>query len=172
MPADLPSMPHTSIFDWVELDQLRSAPLRVGVAYWQAIRGNRLFPAREDLKARDIAGILPNMSLVRVIDGGVDFEHRIVGDAMVRAFSVPIQNRRFSEIEWDAPKLIEVSLWLFRKVVETRAPMAWRQRTGQEATHIVFTDSEVVLLPLGQSKDTVDHIVSFGVYESKATPGV
>jgi len=159
-----PFLPQTSIFDWIALDQLRSASLRIGAAYWQSLRGDRLFPARDDLKARDMAGMLPYMSLVKVIDGGADFEHRIVGDVIVRAFSVPIQNRRFSEIARDAPELIEVSLQLFRKPVETRAPVAWRQKTGQEASHTVFTESEIVLLPLGQNQDAVDHIVGFGVH--------
>jgi hypothetical protein len=172
MPATSAFMPQTSIFDWVGLDQLESAPLRVAAAYWHSIRGPRLFPAREDLKARDMAGILPYMSLVKVIDGGADFEHRIVGDVMVRAFSVPIQNRRFSEIAQEAPELIEVSFMLFRKPLETRAPVAWRQRTGHDAIHTAFTESEIVLLPLGRSPDAIDHIVGFGVHESTAAPGV
>ena len=170
MPAASSFIPKTSIIEWVPLEQLRGEPLRVAAAYWAMIRGERLFPAREDLKAREIAGILPYMSLVRVIDGGADFEHRIVGDVMVRAFSVPIQNRRFSDIAKEAPELIELAARLFRKAVELRRPVAWRQRTGRESTHTIFTDSEILLLPLGQTDAAVDHIVGFGVHEAKVAP--
>jgi len=155
----LPSQVTT--FEWLGLDQLREAPLRAAVAYWSAIRGDRLFPSRNDLKPRDMGGLLPYMSLVMVIDGGADFEHRIVGDAVVRAFGVPLQNRRFSEIALQAPKLIEVSFSLFRKVVETRAPLAYLQRTQSDTFQIVCTLAEMVLLPLGRSDEAVDHVVAF-----------
>lgn len=172
MPAAAPFVPQTSIIEWVALDQLQSDPLRAGLAYWSSVRGERRYPARDDLKAREIAGLLPYMSLLRVIDGGADFEHRIVGDVIVRAFTVPIQNRRFSDIAVEAPELIELSFRLFRQAVELRAPVAWRQRTGREATHTIFTDSEIVLLPLGQTDETVDHIAGFGVHEAKVAPRI
>lgn len=170
MPAASPFIPHSSIIEWVPLDHLRGEPLRVAAAYWTMIRGERCFPARDDLRARAMSGILPYMSLVRVIDGGADFEHRIVGDVMVRAFTVPIQNRRFSDIATEAPELIELSFRLFRKAVEQRAPVAWRQRTGREATHTIFTDSEILLLPLGKTDEVVDHILGFGTHEAKVVP--
>jgi hypothetical protein len=164
----LPSQVTT--FEWLGLDQLREAPLRAAVAYWSAIRGNRPFPSRNELKLRDMGGLLPYMSLVTVIDGGADFEHRIVGDAVVRAFNVPIQNRRFSEIALHAPKLIEVSFWLFRKVLETRAPLAYLQRTQSDTFKLVYSLAEMVLLPLGGSDETVDHVVAF-IAHKKAVDG-
>ena len=163
----LPLQPTT--FEWLGLGQLEGAPLRAAVAYWSAIRGDRLFPSRNDLKPRDMGGLLPHMSLVKVIDGGADFEHRIVGDAVVRAFSVPVQNRRFSEIALQAPRLIEVSFGLFRKVVETRAPLAYLQRTQSDKFQLVCTLAEMVLLPLGCSDEVVDHVVAFVVHKKAAT---
>ena len=157
--TSLPSQ--ATALEWLSLDQVKEAPLRAAVAYWSAIRGDRLFPSRNDLKLRDMGGLLPYMSLVTVIDGGADFEHRIVGDAVVRAFSVPIQNRRFSEIALQAPTLIEVSFWLFRKVVETRAPLAYLQRTQSDTFKLVYTLAEMALLPLGRSDEAVDHVVAF-----------
>lgn len=152
---------HATTFEWLSLDQLKEKPLRAAANYWSALRDGRLFPSRDDLKPRDMIRILPHMSLVKVIDGGADFEHRIVGDAVVRTFAVPIQKRRFSEIAPQAPQLIDASFWLFRKVVETRAPLAYLQRTQNDTFQIAYTLAEMVLLPLGNRDEAVDHVVGF-----------
>ncbi len=36
-------------------------------------------PARSELSPRDVRAILHNIVLIRVIDGGRDYEYRIVG---------------------------------------------------------------------------------------------
>jgi len=75
------------------------------------------------------------------MDGGADFEHRIVGMRCARVQRA-LQNRRFSEIACK-PKLIEVSFWLFRKVVETHAPLAYLQRTQSDTFKLVYTLAEM-----------------------------
>ncbi len=153
--------PPPTAFDWLTLDQLESAPLKLAVAYWRSIRGHRLFPARNDVKPRDLAGLLPYLALVKVIDGGRDFEHRVVGDAQVRAFRVPVQNRRLSEIAHDAPGIIAASLPMYQKVAQSRAPLAWRGRMGYDAVDVAFKEVEGVMLPLGETDDVVDHVATF-----------
>jgi len=160
------SQPHPSTYEWLTLDQVSRAPLRAAAAYWSKLRGDRRFPARSDLNPRDMRSFLPYISLLAVIDGGADFEHKIVGDIVVRAFSVPIQNRRFSAIAEDAPELIALSFELFRKVVDTRAPLAYLQRSGNDIYHIAYSEAEMVLLPLGQSDDAVDHVAGFAIHSS------
>lgn len=151
--------PLDSAHERIDIDALTAAPLRQAVSYWQSLRGGRRFPLRNELNPRQMAKLLPYMSLVKVIDGGADFEHRIVGDIMVQAFRVPIQNRRFSDIARDAPHVISGCQPFFRCVVESGEPTAWRTHNGPHATDIIFTHSEVVLLPLGV--ETVEHIVGF-----------
>ena len=168
MSAKLDVVPQSSIIDRKSADELDSPVLRAGVAYWRTIRGDRPFPRREDLRPRDIQGLLPYMALLKVIGGGEDFEHRIVGDILVQAFAVPMQNRRFSEIEIEAPELMASCYPLFREVVNTRAPVAWRHKTGHDNTDFVFVDSEVVLLPLGTT--VVDHVLVFEVHWSRIKP--
>jgi hypothetical protein len=157
-------------FEWPELGELETAPLKMAVEYWQSIRGPRRFPSRRELKPREIAALLPYMALLKVIDGGTDFEHRIVGDAQVRALRVQVQNRRFSEIAAEAPKLVSVSKPLFLKVVQTRAPVCWRARTGYDAVDVVFKEVEGVLLPLGETEEAVDHVAAFNTYKMGVSP--
>lgn len=158
----------TATYEWLDLDDLHSEPLQAGVEWWETARGSRRFPAREDLNPRRIAGLLTYMSLLKVIDDGADFEHRIVGDVMVQAFNVPIQNRRFSEIEPEAPEFIGQCFDIFRRVVDAGAPQAWRAIEGPTSTAVVFRYSEVVLLPLGHDK--VEFILGFCCHGASTRP--
>ena len=161
-PSRAQSLPQSSISERIALEALQHPPLRAAVAIWQQLRGTRRFPCRDALSPRKIAGLLPYMSLLKVLDGGADFQHRIVGDVVVRAFTVPIQNRKFSEIAEDAPILIERCIPLFRHVVQTGIPAAWTTQTGHDATYVAYQASENVVLPLGRTDDAVDHLVAFG----------
>jgi hypothetical protein len=152
-------LPPNATYEWIDPNDLHAEPLRAGVRWWRKARGDRPFPAREDLNPRDIAELLAYMSLLKVIDDGADFEHRIVGDVMVQAFNVRIQNRRFSDIAYEAPEFIERCFEIFRRVVDTGEPRAWRAVEGRDSTAVVFRHSEVVLLPLGHEK--VNHLVAF-----------
>ena len=157
-------------FEMLSLDVVACMPTRRGIAIWRLLRAGRRFPAHSDLKMRDIADIMPYMSLVAVIDGGKDFENRFVGDAVVRAHDVPINHRRFSDVAKDMPTLMQGLLPLFRKVVETGEPLAYRGRTGHDLSHVVYTDFEGVLLPLGQNDEVIDYVLYVGQCELKATP--
>jgi hypothetical protein len=159
--------PNTNI-EWIPPDAVQHAPLCAAAAYWNRLRGDRSWPSREELSFRDMARLAPYMSLVRVIDDGADFEHRVVGDHMVCAFSVPIQNRRFSDIAVDAPGLIEISFQVFRKVLETRAPVAVRLETDHGGAEMVYARAVNIHFPLGRTEDCIDHIVVFGIREESA----
>jgi hypothetical protein len=168
IPAEI--LPERTGFEQFPLDEVESTPARRGIAIWRLLRGIRRFPARDYLKLRDIVDIMPYMSLVAAIDGGRDFENRFVGDAVVRAHDVPIRHRRFSDVAKDMPTLMGGLLPLFRKVIETGEPLAYRGRTGYDMFHAVYTDFEGVLLPLGQTDETIDHILYVGACELKVSP--
>ena len=163
-------VPERTDFERFSLDAVESAPTRRCIAIWRLLRASRRFPAHDDLELKDITDIMPYMSLVAVIDGGKDFENRFVGDAVVRAHDVPIRHRRFSDVAKDMPALMEGLLPLFRKVVETGEPLAYRGRTGHDMSHVVYTDFEGVLLPLGHSDEVVDYVLYVGQCELKVTP--
>ncbi len=110
-------IPDCTSFEFVALDAIKATQLRLGLEYWQTVRGFRRFPSRDDIKPRDISGVLQHMSLLKV--KGDDFIYRIVGDAIVRAFDLPIQNRRVSDVAFDEPGFDVIVLPLLRKVVET-----------------------------------------------------
>jgi hypothetical protein len=151
-------------FETTDLDDLENPAVRLGVTCWLQLRGERRFPARDEMQPREIAGALRHMLLVKVLDGGADYEYRIVGDAQVRAYTVTLQNRRFSQVAADAPVLGKAVGQMFDRVVKEGEPIAARGRVGRDIPEANFTDSEFAILPLGTDRDGVDHLVVFASY--------
>lgn len=148
--------------EFLELDQLQKPALRFAAGYWQVQRGSRKFPTRDEIHPRDIAGVLPHMSLIKVVDR--DFVYRVVGDAVVRAFAVPLQNRKLSEIASDAPVFGTALQAIFLGVVENGEPAALRGKVGRDFPEANFTEFENAFLPLGADGETVDHILAVSTY--------
>lgn len=82
---------------------LDSPPVAFAVRHWDALRGMRRYPTRDELLPRDIAGILRHIVLIRILDSGADFEYRIVGDAHVQAHGSNFIGMRLKQIEEDNP---------------------------------------------------------------------
>lgn len=161
--------PETMSFEHVALDALECPFLRTGLNHWRLLRGGRRFPAREDLKPREIAGLLRRMSLIRVKNG--DFQYRIVGDCVVQAYDIQLHNRWLNDIESEFPRFVSFVRPVLMRVVETREPVAVRGSTGHGAPRVNFTHYENLLLPLGPDDDTVDHILNFTNYVMRPLPG-
>lgn len=152
----------------IALDEVRYAVVRQGYEYWDRLRGKRRFPARDDLRPRAITSLLPNMVLAQVLDGGKDFHLKIAGDEVSRAYRAPLNNRRMSEIAAELPNTVERWLDIYRRVVQTGAPLIVRAIVGLEAPEINFTRAETICLPLGATDDVVDHVMTFGKRTSGA----
>ena len=167
--AGLNHIPKVSMFNHIGLDQLQNPVLRLGAAYWTAQRGEHRIPARQQIKPRAIAPALRNMVLFKVLNG--DFAYRVVGDAIVRAYSVPLQNRRLSEIILEAPKVGSTVHELLTRVVRSGEPLAIRGRVGHDVIEANFTDFENALLPLGADHQNVDHILTVSTYTMRSNRG-
>ncbi len=148
----------------IALKDIESSILLQGVAYWRDLSGERSFPARTDVTPRDLAALLRNTTLLRVIDDGKDYEYRIVGDAFVMAHGVSFQGKRWSEAGKLFPGYHALIKSVYDRVVRKGEPIAmrgWIERGG-ESSEMVY--SEYVFLPLGADGKTVDHILVFAVY--------
>ncbi|MBU6298062.1 MAG: PAS domain-containing protein [Alphaproteobacteria bacterium] len=148
----------------IALEDIESPILLQGVAYWRELSSGRSFPVRADITPRGLAALLRNTTLLRVIDGGKDYEYRIVGDAYVMAHGASFQGKRWSETYKRSPgyhSLIKpVYDWVVRKA-EPVAMRGWIERGGESSEMV---HSEYVFLPLGTDGKTVDHILVFAVY--------
>jgi len=148
----------------IALDELENPAVRLGVGYWRSLRGARRYPARGDLRPRDMAGILGHMILVKVLEDG-DFEYRIVGDAQVQAYARPFQGKRVSEVVRDWPVFGRIVKGIYTTVAGSGEPFALRGAVGRDFPDAKFVYSEHAFLPLGAQ--TVDHLMVVSHYAAR-----
>jgi hypothetical protein len=158
-------IPENSVFHDVAFSGLESPALRSGYEYWQNKRNGRRFPAREDIRPREIAPLLRYVSLIKV--EGDDFVYRIVGDTIVMSYGVPLQNRRLSDLVYEEPGFGAFVIPLLRQVADSGEPLARRGKVGRDVIRVNFTHCENLLLPLGPDDATVDHVLTFSSYASQ-----
>jgi hypothetical protein len=148
----------------IALCEIDSTILLQGVAYWRGLCRERKFPSRNDVTPRGLAGLLRYTTLLRVIDGGKDYEFRIVGDAYVMAHGTSFQGKRWSETDKIARGYHAMIKSAYDRVVRKGEPVAmrgWIERGGR-SSELIY--SEYLFLPLGEDDTTVDHILVFAVY--------
>lgn len=161
--------PETTSSTVLTLEQIENASVRLGVNYWRQLRGNRHLPARAQVMPRDIAPILKNIVILRVIDGGKDYEYRLVGDAQVQAYGFNFQSLRIGQIKAVAGEFGQLMHNIYEHVRTTRDPFAVRGWIGRDVPDARFVYHESVFLPLGADGETVDHILIVSIYVPKAT---
>ena len=160
------NLPDETVLEFFPLDRLQSPILRSAADYWRRICGSRRFPSREELNPSGFSSALRHMALVRVIDGGADFEYRIVGDSLAGAFSVPLQNCRLGAIATEAPSTVTVIGGVYRRCIQKGEPLALGGTTGRNAQNAMFTHFEALVLPLGAVEHVIDHLLTFMVCEA------
>ena len=149
-------------------DEIDNAAGRAAYAYWRMLRGGRAMPARAELSPRDMRGILRNVVLLRAIDGGADYEYRIVGELFVWAYGLQFRDMRLSQIEAAAPEHGARMRRLYEHVRASAEPLAFQGWVGREVPQSRFVYYESLLLPLADDGRTVDHILIASFYVPKA----
>lgn len=164
MPVDpqIDGCPRKRTSKCIPLSEVDSAILLDGIALWRSLSEGRKFPSRSAITPRVLKPLLRNTTLVRVVNGGEDYEYRIVGDAYVLAHGVSFQNKRWSETAGLLPDYHDYVKPIFDQVVHHAEPVATRGWIGRGAGSNGHVYSEYVFLPLGDSE--VDHILVFAVY--------
>ena len=153
----------------IALDAIESPLLRQGLDYWRRLKGTRSYPARQDMVPRDVAPLLRNIVLLRLIDGGTDYEYRIVGDAHVISHGYTMQGLRVSDIDKYSPGYGPVLKSLYDRAVRRREPFAFRgwMERGEENKQYIYSES--LFMPMGPDEATIDHVLNFSVYVPRDT---
>ena len=151
------SMTLTRKYRIKSLAELESALLRRLLSTWQDKCRDRRFPARTDLHPRDLASVLPHLTLARVVDAGMDFELRIIGNEIVQAYGENFTGKRLSSLDHRIGNEMRDA---YHAVVRTAQPVVlegWFELSAERCFQ-----REVLLTPLGQTDDQVDHVMSAG----------
>ena len=164
MPAQpLSAAPYMPMRQQIGLDEIQNPAVQHAYELWNRQRGVRAYPARGDITPRQMPDLLRNVALVRVLEGGEEFQIRVMGDALVEAHGANFQGLTMHEIDLLLPEYGAAIGELYRFVCKTRSPRAFRGWYRRDADkHAFFHES--VLLPLGAEGKPIDHILVVAVY--------
>ena len=120
-------------------------------ALWDRKRGDRVMPARADFDPTDLREHIGSLFLVDVLEGGDDFQYRLIGSAIVDAVGRDVTGKKVSDV------FEEPILRLYRHLVQhptpvrTHGTVEWRQRC--------YLEHECILLPLSDDGRTVNKFI-------------
>ena len=152
--------------EFVAPEALTSEPVSRALRYWKDKRGAQRFPSRTQITPRDMMAFLRNIVLVRVLDGGADYEYRIAGDAHVQAFGTDFKGLRLTELEAVEPEYGRATRITYEHVRVLGEPFAlrgWVAPTAKSA----FSYHETVFMPLG-TDNQVDHLLIATVFTPRS----
>jgi hypothetical protein len=149
-------VPEQSTGEITTLDMLEAKDVKLGIAQWTALCGERRFPAEPVPWLLGL--LLRNIILVRVLEDGNDYEYRIVGNALVEGgFGENFAGRRLSAITSDLPRFGIGLRMLYDMVRGSGEPLFYRGWAGRDMPGARFVYYESAILPFGA--DDVDHIL-------------
>jgi hypothetical protein len=151
----------------VEVSQVQNPLTRKALEKWNDLRGERRFPSRKDAAPRELSALLRNIALIRVVQGGADFEFRVLGDAIVQSQMGLEIGMTTSELDDRYPGYGALLRVLYQRICDARAPQAYRGFFERAADRRSFYH-ESLLLPLGADDGVVDHILVVGVFAMDA----
>jgi hypothetical protein len=152
----------------VSLSEIESPVVLGAMELWNEIRGARPFPRRAEIAPRRFAKYLRFITLFEVLEGGADFEFRVMGDAAVIAFGGTFHGLRKESLNRLQPGFGDVLARVCGHVARTRAMLpvkGWFQQGKGSAFY-----QEAIFFPLGENESTVDHVLGVGNYKP-APPG-
>lgn len=130
--------------------------------YWDARRGDREMPSRQDIDPADIPQLLPHLSLIDVVDAGARFRYRLVGTAVVDGFNRNTTNLYADEL--DIPQFSRDAVHLqYRSVLRKRRPIYLRNIYVLPSGVRAMTRR--VLAPLSQDGAAINMIIAALVFE-------
>jgi len=147
----------------IDPSEIENISLRKGLELWNRKRADRRMPARAEITPRDMAEFLRNVVLVRVLDGGKEFEFRIVGDAIVVVQGAAFQGMNTKEIDQQVPGYGSALREVYKRLCARGEPQAFRGPAQNGPSGKPFFH-ESLLLPLGADGETADHILVIGIY--------
>ena len=145
------------------IDQIGNPLLKKALELWTERKGERKFPAREDMTPRAMAPFLRNTALIRVLDGGRDYQFRVIGDAIAEIQGNAFQGLTLGEIDKQLPGYGALLHPTYELVVTRREPVAYRGHIRRSPVQRAFFH-ETLTLPLGADDGHVDHILVVGTY--------
>jgi hypothetical protein len=151
-------------YNFIAAEESRSAKVGRLLDYWGEIRRTRHMPRRQDIDPTMIWTLLKNISLSEWHRDTDRLFYRIAGTEVVAAFGIELRGKWLADVYPEAED-VERTLSLYRRVVETRAPVLGR--TDGTQMRLGANSYEWVICPLSDDGDRVSHFVVLEDYVAR-----
>jgi hypothetical protein len=144
------------------LPAMRSARCAALMGYWNTMRGDRLFPSRDDIDPGAIKRLLPHIMLTGIEYNPFRVFYRLVGTEIVRFAKFDFTGCYADALQFQDTEGTDWSVY-YRAVVEARRP-------GIGLTHWTVAGDlerwiEFVICPLSSDGKTIDRCIAAEDYE-------
>lgn len=133
--------------------------LRRLYAYWDSLRGARIFPSRREVDPLQLHFILGNVSLIDVLTDTGDFRIRLHGTELARRSGRELTGFLLSELDDDAFRARAVAH--FAEVVTSMKPLHVLAQRVIDKRPVAY---ECVMLPLSDDGVAVDTLLNGIIY--------
>jgi len=151
-------------YNFIAVEESRSAKVGRLLDYWGEIRRTRHMPRRQDIDPTMIWTLLKNISLSEWHRDPDRLFYRIAGTEVVAALGIELRGKWLADVYPEAED-VERTLSLYRRVVETRAPVLGRTEGTQ--MRLGANSYEWVICPLSDDGDRVTHFVVLEDYVAR-----
>ena len=135
-------------------------------AYWQSLDPEEWKPLRENFDPFAIPSVLPSVVLARVIDGGIDFQFRIIGQDVRDRLTGNYSGKCLSEF---SDQKNRTGLWrAYQTVAETNRPHRVRLEYIGPYRNISYADE--LMLPFFDAAGLLHSILVIVTFDSPGRP--
>lgn len=135
--------------------------------HWNAKRGARAMPSRDDLRPAEMRAHLGWLCMLDVLDGGAEFRYRLIGTMISEYFFWNPTGKTVSEAFAAQPaKLRDAVLGVCRCAVQSRAPLRVYGDAGWAGKGI--EECEGLYLPLSSDGMKVDVLLHAFVFDPES----
>ncbi|MBK8157780.1 MAG: PAS domain-containing protein [Rhodospirillaceae bacterium] len=160
--------------DWIEglvcfaeRSQINSNVIAGVEQVWETLRGERAFPAREEIDPVAFRSWLPYLSVMELHDGPFRVLYRLIGTEVARFAGEDFSGKWLHETGW-SDKHQALNLILYERLFRTRQPVYGFSRVDwQGSSEYTF---QWALLPLGDRVGAVSHCLSVDDFSHIAPP--
>lgn len=147
---------HAAELDLAQVAELYP-DLLVACRYWEARKGERFAPSRQEIDPADIPRLLPRVMLADVVpgeDGKPDFRFRLSGTGICRVHGQDLKG--LSARELDPPEFGRMVHQHYELALERRAPMV--HALAMQSSDAYFSYARIIL-PLSEDGESIDHFL-------------
>lgn len=128
------------------------------LAHWNTLRGDRMAPRRNEVDPIDLFDFLPNVAMIRPVNGGEDFQFSLIGTGLAKIYGLATRQLLSTVQCW--PPTREALAAGLKLCMTAKASVhgEWgRAKTLKQRD----VDLEVVLMPISEDGAEVSRILCY-----------